>query len=100
MISKCSQNGLEFNILLPKLFKGGSNNIDHIYIRKIGLYLANKYKQDSFLYKPASSYDGYAYFIDGNNQILNSFANVVVNDSEQEYYTKLNKHKNGQFSFV
>ena len=61
--------------------------------------LCKKYNQDSFLFKPPSNVDRNAYWITRNGDIDMTFNDVVPNDLEQIYFTKLRK-KSGRFSLT
>ena len=68
-------------------------------LRQLGMELSAKYNQDSFLFKPPASEDSSAHWITRTGKKEMSFDDVVANDLEQIYFTKLRK-KPGRFSLT
>ena len=64
---------------------------DSASIKELGVKLCRKFNQDSFLWKPPTSEDNKAYFIDQQGQIDMSFDDVKINDLEQMFYSYLAK---------
>jgi hypothetical protein len=62
-------------------------------IKSLGQELANKYGQESFLYKPKGD-AGEFYYVDKNGNVTGTFNGASVNDMTQEYFTKLFHSKN------
>lgn len=91
----------EMSFIVPaqKRGKGVHRANDAAELRQLGMDLAQRYNQDSFLFKPPASEDGSAYWITRSGEEEMSFDNVVANDLEQIYFTKLRK-KPGRFSLT
>ena len=64
---------------------------DHEQLKELGITLAQKYNQDSFLYKPPNNVDRRAYYITQGGEIDMTFDDVVANDLAQIYFTRLRK---------
>jgi hypothetical protein len=60
-------------------------------LKNLGIVLAKKYNQDSFLFKPKGN-DDTAYYIDKNGLIDNTFTGKNINDLTQIYFTDLVKN--------
>lgn len=64
-------------------------NIDINGVKQLGIDLAKKYNQDTFMFGDGSKF----YFIDKNGKTEQDLSNVKLNDVTQIYYTKLFKNK-------
>jgi len=79
----------------------GNRQIEPEKLRQLGMTLAQKYKQESFLYKPPQAEDKNAYYVDGKGNITHTFTGAVkLNDLAQTYFTQLRKHKSKRFTFT
>lgn len=58
-------------------------------IYKLGVDLAKKYNQESFLYKPGNK----SYYITPDGKVDMEFDDYTLNDATQTYFTKLHKSK-------
>lgn len=67
-------------------------------LKDLGIKLAKKYNQDSFMYKPPSEEDSNIYYIDKHGDIDMTFNDVIVNDVMQIYYTQLHKRPHERFT--
>ncbi len=88
------QDGTEVFSEKPNLEKSYivPNNHDNTEdIKNLGMFLCQKYNQDSFLYKPPQAQDQKAYFIDRSGTIQVEFEEKTVSDLTQQYYTYLRK---------
>lgn len=91
----------EMSFIVPAQKRGskGQGAGDAEELRQLGMELSARYNQDSFLFKPPASEDGSAYWITRSGKEEMSFDDVVANDLEQIYFTKLRK-KPGRFSLT
>ena len=91
----------EMSFIVPAQKRGskGQGVGDAADLKQLGMELSAKYNQDSFLFKPPASEDGSAYWITRSGKEEMSFDDVVANDLEQIYFTKLRK-KPGRFSLT
>jgi hypothetical protein len=94
----------EMSFIVPAQKRGSSNprvavGATAAELKQLGMELSAKYNQDSFLFKPPASEDGAAYWITRSGKEEMSFDDVVANDLEQIYFTKLRK-KPGRFSLT
>lgn len=77
-------------LLVPNQIVGSAKSYDEdTRLFQLGVNLANKYNQDSFLYKPKGSNN--AYYIDKNGKVDMKFTDKTVNDLTQIYFTDLHK---------
>ena len=103
--NKYDATSFEMGLLVPNQKLGNSDKPNKDFqLQDLGVSLANKYDQESFLYKPQGE-EKKAYWVDRNGAIDYEFGNVSVNDLAQEFFTKLNNAKNSskadrRFSFV
>lgn len=103
--SKYDAASFEMGLLVPNQKVGNSDNPHETdQLPDLGKRLAQKYDQESFLYKPQGE-EKKAYWIDRNGGVDYEFSNVSVNDLAQEFFTKLNHARNSskadrRFSFV
>lgn len=78
-----------------------TRRLDYGKLKDMGIFLARKYNQDSFLYKPPNDKDTNAYFINGKGTIDMKFSGPLeINDLMQEYYTQMRKDPEKRFSFT
>lgn len=73
-------------------FKRGSNepNVDSSDLKKLGLQLCKKYKQESFLYKPSGK-DNTAYYITSSGKVDMKFNAASPTKAADVYFTNLKK---------
>ena len=91
----------EMSFIIPAQRRGstGQGETDADDLKKLGMELSAKYNQDSFLWKPPASIDKAAHWVTRTGEVEMSFDDVVANDLEQIYFTKLRK-KPGRFSLT
>ena len=91
----------EMSFIVPAQRRGSKGQAagDSEALRQLGMELSAKYNQDSFLFKPPASEDSWAHWITRTGKKEMSFDDVVANDLEQIYFTKLRK-KPGRFSLT
>jgi len=92
--NKYDAASFEMGLLVPNQKVGNTDKSHETdQLPDLGKKLAQKYDQESFLYKPQGE-EKKAYWIDRNGGIDYEFGNVTVNDLAQEFFTKLNHGKN------
>jgi hypothetical protein len=91
----------ELSFIVPAQKRGSKGQAagDSQELKQLGMELSAKYNQDSFLFKSPASEDSSAYWITRTGEEEMSFDDVVANDLEQIYFTKLRK-KPGRFSLT
>lgn len=103
--SKYDAASFEMGLLVPNHKVGNSDQPHETdQLPELGKRLAQKYDQESFLYKPQGE-EKKAYWIDRNGNVDMEFTDVSVNDLAQEFFTKLKHVRNQQkadrrFTFV
>lgn len=91
----------EMSFIVPaKKAASTEDRKDYEELKNLGVQLAKKYNQDSFLYKPPTNIDKKAYFITKTGDIDMEFENVKPNDLTQIYFTQLRKGKKDRFSLT
>lgn len=84
---KSDQKEVEERTLLVPNKKNHIPFKDEIF--QLGMDLAKKYSQESFLYKPGNK----SYYITPNGDVDMAFDDYRLNDATQQYFTKLYKSK-------
>ncbi len=73
-------------------------DLDHEKLKNLGTYLADKYRQDSFFYKPPNDIDGGAYWIKSDGSIDMQFKTFTINDIKQQFYTQMKRGPRHRFT--
>ncbi len=65
---------------------------DYEALKTLGIEIASRFNQDSFLWKPPMSVDPGAYYVDkSGNEVMSFGGPVDPNNIAQDYYTQLRK---------
>ena len=89
VVGKVDSDQPEHSLLI--MARNENERTNHLALKDLAKEICEVFNQDSFFYKPPSSEDTNAYFIDRDGNVDMTFSNFVFGDLEQDYFTQLAK---------
>ena len=91
VIGKVDSPEPEHSLLI--MARNDKESTNYLSLKDLAKEICEVFNQDAFFYKPPSSEDTNAYFIDKDGKVDMKFSNFVFGDLQQDYFTQLAKGK-------